>query len=91
MTLVAFDPSTPATVVAVEEGGEVLSRHLPAPPDSHPAHSTELLAAAAGLLEEAGSGGPAVARIGVGTGRGPCTGVRLSAATAGGVRRAPGA
>ena len=91
MTLVAFDTSTPATVVAVEEGGEVLSRHLPAPPDSHPAHSTQLLAAAAGLLEEAGSGWPAVDRIGVGTGPGTFTGLRISAATAEGLRRAQGA
>ena len=88
MTLVAFDTSTPATVVAVEAGGRVSSLRLDPPPDSHPAHSTQLLGALDGLLGKAGSSWGSVDRIGVGIGPGTFTGLRIAAATAEGLRRA---
>lgn len=91
MTLVAFDTSTPATVVAVDVGGAVASRRLGPAPGSHPAHSTQLLAAAGELLDEAGASWSSVERIGVGTGPGTFTGLRIAAATAEGLRRAGGA
>ena len=91
MTLVAFDTSTPATVVAVDLDGAVGYRRLGPAPGSHPAHSTQLLAAAGELLEEVGASWSSVERIGVGTGPGTFTGLRISAATAEGLRRAGGA
>ncbi len=88
MTLVAFDTSTPATVVAVEAGGSVSSLRLDPPPDSHPAHSTQLLGALRGLLDDLGLLWESVDRIGVGVGPGTFTGLRIAAATAEGLRRA---
>lgn len=88
MTLVAFDTSTPATVVAVEAGGSVSSLRLDPPPNSHPAHSTQLLGALSGLLDDLGLPWESIDRVGVGVGPGTFTGLRIAAATAEGLRRA---
>lgn len=88
MTLVAFDTSTRATVVAVESGGSLSSLRLDPPPDSHPAHSTQLLGALRGLLDDLGLPWESIDRVGVGVGPGTFTGLRIAAATAEGLRRA---
>lgn len=91
MSTVAFDTSTPATVVAVAAGGTVSARRLEPPAGSRPGHSSELLAELDLLLGEAGQGWDQVELIGVGSGPGTFTGLRIGAATAEGLRRATGA
>lgn len=88
MTVVAFDTSTPRTVVSVRAGGETVEVVLDAPDGGHPAHSAQLLKAIDALLGQASTGWHDVTRIGLGTGPGTFTGLRISAATAEGLRRA---
>lgn len=90
MTTIAFDTSTTSTVAAVARDGVVAGVELE-PPGGHPGHSGQLLTALEGLLRDAGAGWEDVLRIGVGTGPGTFTGVRIAAATAEGLRRSTGA
>ena len=87
MFTVAFDTSTAATVAGIEGPDGTLEARLEAPPGSHPFHGAQLLPALAGLLEEAGARWQDVGRIGVGSGPGTFTGLRIAAATAEGLRR----
>lgn len=88
MTIVAFDTSTSRTVVAVRSGEETLETVLEAPGGGHPAHSAQLLPAIDSLLAQSSTGWGETTRIGVGAGPGTFTGLRISAATAEGLRRA---
>lgn len=87
MLTVAFDTSTAATVAGLEGREGTLEVRLESPPGSHPAHCAQLLPALAELLEEAGARWQDVGRIGVGSGPGTFTGIRIAAATAEGLRR----
>lgn len=91
MLIAAFDTSTPATVVALGGDDGLLEARLEAPATGPPAHSSQLLPALASLLEQAGAGWGDVARLGVGTGPGTFTGLRIAASTVEGLRRATGA
>lgn len=91
MSTVAFDTSTAATVVAVDSGGTILSRRLEPPAGGRPGHSAQLLEGLESLLAGAGISWDEVGTIGVGAGPGSFTGLRISAATAEGLRRATGA
>jgi tRNA threonylcarbamoyladenosine biosynthesis protein TsaB len=89
VTLIAFDTATPATVALVRraDGRDVEARHDPAP-DERPGHATRLLALLDDALTRAGLELGDVARIGVGTGPGSFTGLRIGVATARGLAQA---
>lgn len=91
MTTIAFDTSTTATVAAVSHAGKVFETRLDAPNGGHPAHSRQLLDSLEALLGQAGAAWRDVERVGVGTGPGTFTGLRIASATAEGLRRSIGA
>lgn len=83
MTLLAFDTATPATVVGVlRDDGTVVERRDDPPAGTKPHHTDRLLALAAEALAAAGCDFPDVTRVGVGTGPGGFTGLRIGIATA---------
>ena len=89
MNLLAFDTATPATVAAVARDPDhvVTRRHDPAPGE-RPAHATALLSLVDEALAEAGLDLADVERLGVGTGPGSFTGLRIGLATARGLAQA---
>jgi len=84
--LLAFDTATPATVVAAAAGPEegTVRRHDPAPGE-RPAHATALLALVDEALAAAGLAPADLRRIGVGTGPGSFTGLRIACGLAQGL------
>ncbi len=91
MIVLAFDTATADTVVGLLAPGVPVStaRHVPVAGE-RPGHATQLLGLARGLLDAAGLGWDAVTRIGVGTGPGTFTGLRIGVATARGLVQAGG-
>ena len=92
MILLGLDTATPSTVVGLATSeGEVLEARDDPGPGERPAHGTRLLGLAAGLLDQAGVDWPALERIGVGTGPGTFTGLRIGVTTARALAQASGA
>lgn len=90
--VLAFDTATPATVVgARRDGGEVVERADVPPAGTRPAHAPRLLALCEEALAGVGAGWADVTRLGVGTGPGTFTGLRIGVATARGLAQATGA
>jgi tRNA threonylcarbamoyladenosine biosynthesis protein TsaB len=87
--ILAFDTATPATVVGAQRSGHdpFEARHDP-PPGERPAHATALLGLVDEALAAAGLELAEVERIGVGTGPGSFTGLRIGLATARGMAQA---
>jgi tRNA threonylcarbamoyladenosine biosynthesis protein TsaB len=86
MIVLGFDTATPSTAVGLRlaDGGTLQARDDPGP-RQRPGHTTRLLAMAAQLLGEAGTGWGALDRIAVGLGPGRFTGLRVGIATARGL------
>lgn len=83
MRLLAFDTSTPATVVGVlGPEGTVVERRDDPPSGSRPHHTDLLLALATEALAAGGLGFGDLERIAVGTGPGGFTGLRIGVASA---------
>jgi len=90
--LLGLDTATPSTVVGLATGeGKVLEARDDPGPGERPAHGTRLLALAAGLLDRAGLEWADLGRIGVGTGPGTFTGLRIGVTTARALAQATGA
>lgn len=83
MAVLAFDTSTADTVVGLQLPGEEprTAAHRPAIGE-RPGHSAQLLVLANRLLADAGVGWSDLERIGVGTGPGTFTGLRIAVSTA---------
>ena len=80
--LLAFDTSTPLGSVAVSAGTSILARRSLR---KQGAHSSDLVPAIHGVLEEGGVGLEELSGVVVGAGPGSFTGVRVAAATAKGL------
>src|SRR5215218_10326510 len=79
--VLALDAATDDVVVGIARGDAVLSDvALPPGEGERPRHSTALLAEVERAVE-AGGGWPRVERIGIGTGPGSYTGLRIGIAT----------
>ncbi len=91
MIVLAFDTATADTAVGLLVPGAPVrtARHEPAPGE-RPGHAAQLLGLARQLLDDAGLDWPDVARIGVGTGPGTFTGLRIGVATARALAQAGG-
>ena len=91
-TVLALDTATPSTVVGLlpAPGDPVEARHDPSPGE-RPGHAAVLLALVAQVLDEADRGWEEVDRIGVGTGPGSFTGLRIGVASARALAQASGA
>src|SRR6059058_4071986 len=91
MNLLAFDTATPSTVVTAARDPDhvIVRRHDPAPGE-RPAHATALLSLVDDALAAAGLDLAQVERLGVGTGPGSFTGLRIGVATARGLAQALG-
>jgi tRNA threonylcarbamoyladenosine biosynthesis protein TsaB len=83
VNVLAFDTATAATVVGLRRGDGVTfeARHDPFPRE-RPGHATRLLALVEAAVGDAGLELAEVERIGVGTGPGSFTGLRIGVATA---------
>lgn len=91
MTLLAFDTSTADTVVGLQlQGEEARTAHHRPASGERPGHSAQLLGLANRLLAESGIGWPELTRIGVGTGPGTFTGLRIAVSTARALAQAGG-
>src|SRR4051794_3724694 len=93
MNLLAFDTATPATVIAAARDSDhvVVRRHDPdADAGARPAHATALLPLVDEALAAAGLDLADVERLGVGTGPGSFTGLRIGLATARGLAQGLG-
>jgi tRNA threonylcarbamoyladenosine biosynthesis protein TsaB len=90
--VLAFDTATDATVVALARSGRdpVEAWHTPGEGE-RPGHAQQLLPLVRDVLERAGIGFGDVARIGVGTGPGTFTGLRIGVATARALAQSSGA
>jgi tRNA threonylcarbamoyladenosine biosynthesis protein TsaB len=82
VNVLAFDTATAATVVGLAVGDELHSAADDPGPGERPRHNHELLALARSLLDRAGLSFADLDRIGVGTGPGSFTGLRIGVATA---------
>lgn len=83
MTLLALDTSSPASVVGVlAAGGAVVERRDDPAAGERPHHTDRLLTLAADALAAAGLAFADLERVGVGTGPGGFTGLRIGVATA---------
>ncbi len=91
MIVLAFDTATADTAVGLLVTGARVrcARHEPVAGE-RPGHASELLGLARALLDEAGLGWSDVDRIGVGTGPGTFTGLRIGVATARALAQAGG-
>ncbi|HEV7363752.1 MAG TPA: tRNA (adenosine(37)-N6)-threonylcarbamoyltransferase complex dimerization subunit type 1 TsaB, partial [Solirubrobacteraceae bacterium] len=89
--ILCFDTATPATVVAAarDPGHVVVRRHDP-DAGARPAHATALLPLVDEALAAAGLNLADVQRLGVGTGPGSFTGLRIGLATARGLAQGLG-
>ena len=87
-TVLAFDTATPSTVVGLlaPDGSLIEARHDPAP-GARPEHAPRLLPLLDRVISD-GGGWDAIERLGVGTGPGSFTGLRIGIATARGLAQA---
>jgi tRNA threonylcarbamoyladenosine biosynthesis protein TsaB len=91
MNVLGFDTATSATTVALTRDGEPLEARDDPPAGERPRHTAQLLALARELLDRAGLAFGDVDLLGVGTGPGSFTGLRIGVATARALALATGA